>query len=170
MHPAYQEHVLSAPDVCSNCLRIVREERHQHEPRRSDVSVQESQWSRRKDTTEVAFGPADTASDQKGIFCECGVEGSFVRVWDDVDVDRERFRTLLKRLIQTLEHKGVSIHRKATVAHALDAFERLPVEMEGPHRPDTSVDEALSEGVRYGLARAEVQSRSRSTANPTPTA
>ena len=157
MHPAYQEHVLNAVDVCQNCLRIVREERHTHEPRRSDVSVQESQWSRRRDTTDVAFGPGETITDHKGVFCECGVEGSFVRVWGDRDVDREQFRELLKRLLRSLDHKGVSVDRKATAAHALDALDRTGEYRH--YRPDGMIDEALSEGVRYGLARAEVQAR-----------
>ena len=153
MHPAYQEHVLNAVDVCQNCLRIVREERQPHEPRRSDVSVRESKWSRRRDTTAVAYGPADSPSEAKGVFCSCGVEGSFVRVWDDDDVDADRFRELLKRLLESLEHKGVTVDRKTTLSHALQA-----------RRDGAGVDAALSTGIRYGLARAEASARAHPTA------
>ncbi|MFA1612036.1 peptide ABC transporter substrate-binding protein [Halobellus rubicundus] len=172
MHPTYQERVLNAPDVCQNCLRLVREERQPRDPdrTRSDVTVRESRWSRRKDTTEVAFGPAETVTAQKGIFCDCGVEGSFVRVWNDHEVGRDRFRELLKRLVHSLEHKGVSLDREATVRHALAAFGRLPEEAVGPHRPDVSVDDALAEGIRYGLARAEVQARTETTDESSPPA
>jgi hypothetical protein len=163
VHPAYQEHVLNAVDVCQNCLRIVREERQPHEPRRSDVSVRESKWSRRRDTTAVAYGPADSPSEAKGVFCDCGVEGSFTRIWDDEDITREQFREFVKRLVQSLEHKGVSVDRKTTVAHALDAYD----DRSGPYRRYRTageVDAWLSDAVRYGLARAEASARAHPTA------
>jgi len=59
MHPVFQERVLDAPDVCRNCYRLVREKRLKPEWRRSDVSVKEADYSRRRQTTEVAYGPAE---------------------------------------------------------------------------------------------------------------
>jgi hypothetical protein len=144
-------------DVCQNCLRIVREERQPRDPDRgrSDVTVRESKWSRRKDTTEIAYGPADSPAEAKGVFCSCGVEGSFVRIWDSEDVDHDRFRALLKRLVRSLKHKGVTVDRKATVTHALQA-----------RRDGAGVDDALAEGVRYGLARAEISTRQQTDRRP----
>jgi len=153
MNDTYQERVWNAADVCVNCLRVVREERPTPPEWRQRDSIEEADYSRRRDTTEVAYGPGETVSEHKGIFCECGVEGSFVRVWRDEDVDADRFRTLLKRLLESLEHKGVTVDRKTMISHALQA-----------RRDGADVDEAFSQGIRYGLARAEASARAQPTA------
>jgi hypothetical protein len=154
MHPVYQERVLNAPDICRNCYRLVREKRLKPEWRRSDVSVKEADYSRRRQTTEVAYGPAEDVCESKGIFCDCGTEGSFVRYWEDEDIDADRFRAFVKRLLGALASKGVSLDRETTAAYALQA-----------RRDGETVDAALSTGVRYGLQRAEVDSRASTAAN-----
>jgi hypothetical protein len=151
MNETYQDRVWNAPDVCVNCLRLVREERPTRPEWRQRDSIEEADYSRRRDTTEVAYGPGDAVSEHKGIFCECGVEGSFVRAWDDEDVTPDRFRTFVKRLLRVLDHKGVTVDPKATATYALQAF-----------REGHDVDAALSVGIDYGLQRAEVRSRANS--------
>ena len=168
MHEILQEHVLSAIDVCNNCFRIVRVERERPDQQyESDVTVGEAAWARNRETTSVEYAPAEHASDSKGVFCTCGVEGSFVRTWngetvdvyrrvfDDetADVDGERFREFVTAAIRALEHKGVSLDRQTFASHALQA-----------RRDGKCVNEALSAGVSHAIARAEATSRTRVTA------
>ena len=143
MNDAYQEHLLNATDVCSNCLRIIRIERV--DPARSGmIREYESHYERNPRTTEIAYGPADSVTNVKGTFCDrCGTESPDAddRVWTSerteggtlIDtVDDERFETLVKQAIATLDYKDVSIQPRDFAAHALQ------------HRKDdATVDEAL---------------------------
>jgi hypothetical protein len=147
---AYQSRILNAVDTCNNCYRLVRVDRQQRpEDRRGDVSVKEADYSRRTRTTTVEFAPADTASASKGVFCACGVEGSYERVWSGDDIGRPRFRTFVKRVIRTLERKGITVDRQAFASAALNAYEPLP-------RPAgvADVDEWLAAGLDAGRRAA----------------
>ena len=139
--PAYDEHVLSASDVCMNCLRIIRVERV--DPSRGGmIREYESHYERHPNNTEIAYGPADSVSNCKGVFCDrCGTEGAHDRIWTSertedgtlIDtVDDARFETLVKQAIATLQWKGVSIQPRDFAAHALQK-----------RRDEASVDEAL---------------------------
>jgi hypothetical protein len=141
--PAYDEHVLSASDVCANCLRVIRVERV--DPTRDGmIREYESHYERHPRNTEIAYGPAENVSNVKGVFCDrCGTEGPYTddRIWtseraDDgtrIDtVDDARFETLVKQAISTLDFKGVSIQPRDFAAHALQE-----------RRDDATVDEAL---------------------------
>lgn len=151
MHESFQERILSAVDVCNNCFALVREQRLK--ARRNWELSREAYWARDNQRTTVEFAPADTVSEQKGIFCDCGVEGSFERLWADEDVTRDRFKTFIERVITTLETKGLELDRQRVAAYALDAYnERLPPAVVGPQRPDApNINEALARGVVRGL-------------------
>lgn len=170
MHEILQERIFNAPDVCLNCHRRVRVERERpnHHPvidgaidYTTPVSVEEATWARDPQTTTVEYGPAEYASESKGIWCACGVEGSYVRIWNDIpvpddgdpDVDDEQFRELVQATIRVLESKGVSLDRLTFARHALEA-----------RREGQCVTESLSAGVSHAVAKAEVASRTRATA------
>jgi hypothetical protein len=98
-------------------------------------------FERRKQTTEIAYGPADSVTDQKGVFCtDCGTESPHHRVWDADDIDKERFKSLIVNLEATLRQKGVDLKRETMARVALQAFE---VDERGP-------DESLSVAVDAG--------------------
>jgi len=151
---AYTERLLDAPDVCKSCLRIIRIERV--DPARSETDADgklrdiETMYERDPTTTEVAYGPADSVGEQKGVFCaECGTEGAHDDFWRDDDVDDERFRELVQHAIATLEEKGVTLSRQDFARHAL--YQR--------HRQEEDVDKALSEATKAAIV-AEVASDS----------
>ncbi|ADQ69257.1 ABC-type dipeptide transport system, periplasmic component [Halogeometricum borinquense DSM 11551] len=164
MHEILQKRVFNAPDVCLNCHRRIRVERNRPERQYStDASTSESKWARNRKTTTVAYGPADAVSDAKGIWCDCGVEGSYVRIWDDeplpedenktADVNAEQFRRLVQATIRILEDKGITLDRQAFASHALQAR----------HDGDC-VTESLSAGTSHAIVRVSEASRKRVTA------
>ena len=132
MSEAYQEHILNAADTCSNCLRVIRVERV--DPTRDGmVRDFESHFERHPRNTEIAYGPADSVSNVKGVFCDrCGTEGAHDRIWRSEDVDDERFEELVKQAIATLDFKGVTLQAQDFAAHALQQ-----------RRDGADVDEAL---------------------------
>jgi len=139
MSSAYQEHVLHAADVCNSCLGMIRVERLN--PVRTGMSREyEACYERHKKRTVIDYGPAESVSDQKGVWCVCGVENARTRIWSDQDINTDRFHDLIQRLLRTLEAKGVTVARKPLAAHALQA-----------RRDGDSVDEALAAGVDAGL-------------------
>ena len=129
---AYQEHILNATDVCSNCLRIIRIERV--DPTRGGMIRDfESHFERHPHNTEIAYGPADSVSNVKGVFCDrCGTEGAHDRIWRSEDVGDARFEELVKQAIATLDWKGVTLQAQDFAAHALQQ-----------RKDDATVDEAL---------------------------
>lgn len=150
MNGPYADHVYDANDVCRNCLRVVRQERL--DPTRTGMTREyEERLERDPRTTEVCYGPGETVTDHKGVFCDCGVEGVHARWWDEDDVDRERFRDLAANLLTTLEQKRVSVHKERTVGMALQAW-----------RDGADIDAAFARGVEYGLAATTSTTRARS--------
>jgi len=120
--PAYHEHLLDASDVCNSCHRVIRVERQ--DPTRGGLTREfESHQERHRDHTEIGYGPADSVSGQKGVFCDrCGTESPYDRVWDDAGderLDDDRVRELIQNTIRTLEHKGVTIDRQTLAERAL---------------------------------------------------
>jgi len=143
----FHEHLLEAPDVCANCFSLIREERV--DPTRSGFGRDyESTYTRRRETTEIGYGPARTPSESKGVFCQCGVESHRVqhRVWDYTELSRERFKQLLQNAVRTLERKGVTIAQKTLVGHAIQAYDA-----------GANVDGAIEAGLDAGLAVATTQ-------------
>lgn len=152
---AFQERVLNAPDVCSNCLRVIREERAVCEStdRKSVTSTSLSAYTRVRETTTVSHGPSETASASIGVFCECGVESAFERVFDDGE-DRclasHRVRELVKRAIRTLESKGVTLNR--------ETFAKLAIQH---YREKHDVNAALETGTETAIQTAAASGRSK---------
>lgn len=140
MDGPYANHIIDANDVCNGCLRVVRQERV--DPTRGGLTREyEDSLERDPRTTEVGYAPADSVSEQKGVFCaHCGTESPHERIWDDADIDRERFKTLVVRVIKALRAKGLSLHATRLAGVALQA------------RTDgDDVDDALRRGVSAGL-------------------
>lgn len=165
--PVFQERVLNAVDVCSNCFGLARVERDRpaHPPKSKNPNTGEwmeiapARWSRNNQRTTREYVPADRPTDAKNIFCSCGVSGSYTRARDEI-VSSERFRELLKQAIQTVEQKGVSLSREHAVRRAL----KLGCPSEAQF-PAYSADEAIGRGIEYGVEMATVQSQSRSRAS-----
>jgi len=140
--PPYEEHVLAAPDVCSNCFALIREERV--DPTRSGLTRDlETSYQRRRRTTTIGYGPGDAVSEHKGVFCRCGVENHRHRIWEQADIDRERFRDLLKALLHSLARKDVTLRRQEAAAYALQRWD-----------DGAGVDEALATGMEAGIVAA----------------
>ena len=146
--PAYHEHLLDASDVCNSCHRVIRVERI--EPTREGLDREfESVYERKRETTEIGYGPAQSVSEEKGVFCnECGTESPYDRIWDDAeeDVCDERFRDLIQATIQTLERKGVTLDRQTLARGALRR------RRDGEH-----VDDCLGEATEAAIRRAITQ-------------
>lgn len=123
----YYDEVLGSGQVCSNCFALVR------------IEYEVGPRDRNRETTEEGYGPAERASEQEALWCECGVEDGRSRIWEDDDVDDGRFRDLLATLVRTLDARGVTLERHRTVAHSLQA-----------RRDGETVDEALAHGVDRG--------------------
>lgn len=143
----YNDHVLGAADVCSNCFHLIRQER-QSPIRRDDRTPDSGAWTTtyervpRRTTVEYP-GVGDEPTHAKGVFCECGVESARERLWSGDDIERERFRKLLKTVLRTLDAKGVTLKPTETAAYALQAFD-----------DGAGVDEALAEAIDCGIVAA----------------
>ena len=150
---AYQEHILNATDVCSNCLRIIRIERV--DPTRDGMIRDfESHFERHPHNTEIGYGPADSVSNVKGVFCDrCGTEGAHERIWRSEDVDDARFEELVKQAIATLDWKGVTLQAQDFAAHALQQ-----------RKDDATVDEALGAATEAAI----VAQAARTESDPEP--
>jgi hypothetical protein len=144
----FQELVLDASDVCQSCYRRIRVERV--DPTRSGMATEyEQRLGRHERTTEIAYGPAESVTDQKGVFCsQCGTESAFDRVWTPADVhdpastlDRDRFIMMAMNCLNSLEAKGLSLERQTFVARALTELD-----------DGWSPDEALSRATDHALA------------------
>jgi len=123
MQGPYADHILDAKDVCSNCLRQNRVERIDPVMGSGLGHELDSHYSRDRRQTVIGFGPAEAVADSKGVFCECGVEGSYERIWDPEEVGEDRFRDLLVAAVATLERKDVSIRRRTALRTALQHFQ-----------------------------------------------
>lgn len=154
IHEVFQEEVLNAGDVCSNCFRLVRVERPEDERESSDprsaTSVQRSRYQRQDRNTVIAHGPAERASASIGTFCECGCESAYHRIRrDDACPVRDRFHDLAANALRALEAKGIHPSRRE---FSLGAW--------GEYLSSGDVDAAISAGIRRGLARASSSSPS----------
>ena len=145
-HSSYHEHVLDAADVCNSCHRVIRVKRL--DPTRGGLADEEFEatFERRRQTTEIGYGPADSASNVKGVFCDrCGTESPYDRPWDDAEeaVSDDRFRELIQTTIRTLEYKGVTLHREDFARHALQQ-----------RRDDEHVDDCLGAATEAAIVAA----------------
>lgn len=140
--PVFHERVLDNPAVCNNCHRVIKVERIQ--PERVGLTDEyEAHYERRRNTTEIGYGPARSASNVKGVFCDrCGTESPYDRWWDDAAdaVDDARFRELIQATIHTLEFHGVSLSRQDFAEHALQR-----------RRDDDHVDDCLGRATEAAI-------------------
>lgn len=156
MHSIFQEHALSAPDVCNNCFRRVREEREQRSST-GQATVELSPYTRDETTTEIDSTPFGTPTRSTAIWCDCGVDSAYERIWDDGDeqcLTMHRFKTLLRRAIETLEAKDITLSRDVTVRIALQRY-----------RDDHAFNDALEAAVNAGVHHSAA-SQPRSKAAP----
>lgn len=92
----FQQELLNASDVCSNCFgRLHRD---------GGWFRERVRW--RTVVDEVPYLHVNVR-DQEQLFCECGAGGAFVRIWEDDDVWGQRFRELLTNALVTALHKGI---------------------------------------------------------------
>ena len=141
MADLYEEKLIGARDVCSNCFRLRLVERVEVRSRGMAASPEtESTYTRRKRTTTLDHHPADPPASDKHLFCNCGVSNARTRIWDPSDVERDRFKELIKGAVQSLEYKGVSLKRNETVMYALHHFDE-----------HEDVDRALATAIDLGV-------------------
>lgn len=147
MNGPYADHILDASDVCSNCFRTVRVERL--DPTRNGFAGElESHFERRKQNTIIGYGPAESVTDIKGVFCECGVEGAHERLWDPTGLDEAELKELIKNAIRTLRRKEVALKPKETAAYILHVWSETD-----------DVDRAMSKGVEMGVVAQAAANR-----------
>jgi len=149
MQGPYADHLLDARDVCSNCLRVNRVERV--DPVMSSGTLThelDSHYSRDRRRTAVEYHDGgDEPTQAKGVFCSCGVEGAYERVWNPASVSRKRFKDLLTSAVASLERKGVSLDRRETLMYSLSHFD-----------DHGDVDKALATGIDCGIMAEAVGS------------
>jgi hypothetical protein len=112
----------------------------------------ESHYERVQRNTVVGYGPADSVSEQKGVFCECGVEGARERIWSGADVDREKMKEYVRALATTLSRKGLDLDEHALAAYSLQA-----------HKDGEPPDECLRAGVSAALRSRDDSDPARAT-------
>ncbi|MFB6237534.1 MAG: hypothetical protein ABEH81_04100 [Halopenitus sp.] len=106
---------LASSRICNNCFRRLRREAVRHRTYKPDETYDERlRWQ-----TSVDDVPGAVVSESAAVFCECGVEGPFDRSWCDYDVvatladkqevgvDRDKFRELLKAALATASQLGL---------------------------------------------------------------
>jgi len=149
MTDLYFDHIVNAREICSNCHRKNRVERVDPVMSRSGLRHElDSHYSRDVRRTVVDYhNSTEIPSDSKAVFCECGVEGAHHRVWDPLEIDRDRFKELLKHTIQSLNERGVTLDDRETILYALSHFDE-----------NGDADKALASGVDAGVVAATAQS------------
>jgi len=120
----------------------------------------DAHYSRKRKTTTREYHDSDpNVTHAEATFCHCGVEGTFERLWSPTDISRDRFKTLLKRALRTLEQKGIQLSRerkRETLAYALQTFDR-----------DGDADQAIAQGIEMGIvAQASADERDNTQHSP----
>lgn len=154
--PIFQERLLHAPDSCSNCFGLIREERDVVPVRqqRQNRTYPTARYARDRRTTSVEHVPSESPTDSTTIFCECGSSSAYDRHRSEI-VGKERFRELLKQAVQTVEAKGVSLSREHAVRRAMKLG--CPTESQFPV---CSADEAIAQGIEFGVEMSSVRAQS----------
>ena len=151
---AFQELVLNDPEVCNNCFGRVRRERSQTQSStfRSDVSAEKSPYTRVETQTTVDHVPGETPSRSVAVFCECGTESAFDRIWEDSDdrcLTMRRLKDLLKSMVRTLEAKGVTLDRPTCIRLAIHYY-----------RQHYDLNQAFEDALEAAIETAALTSRS----------
>lgn len=151
----FQSEILSASDVCSNCLARQRREAAQplqratHADRDEDgypVQDDDGHWVRRHTErcrwqTTVDDVPGPVVTDAGMLFCDCGADGPYTRFLDSRDLlDAERRKALILAAVDTLEAKGYRVDTRRFAEIVVDV---LPAPNKlAPHRKDV-INEAF---------------------------
>jgi len=135
--PIFQDQILSASDVCSNCFARQRRE----------VSAGADSWGEEQTYSErcrwqttVEDVPGPVVHESGTLFCDCGAPGPYTRVWDSRDLDVDRRKALILAAAETLRAKGFRVPRRFAEI-AVD--ELPPADGLAPHRKDV-VNEAFA--------------------------
>jgi hypothetical protein len=145
MHGPYADHILDARDVCNNCFRRTRVERVDPVMSRAGLRHElDAHYARDKRETVLDWHDGgDRPTEAKGVWCNCGVEGTFDRIWEPDGVYRARFKDLLTTVVATVEQKGVTVKRRETLRYALSHFDE-----------HEDVDKALATALDAGIVAA----------------
>jgi hypothetical protein len=136
--PIFQTEILSASDVCSNCLARQRRE----VSRGVDSWGDEHTYSERcRWQTIVEDVPGPVVHEAGTLFCDCGAPGPYTRIWDSRDLDADRRTALILAAIDTLRAKGYRVDTRAFADAVVDALP--PAGKLAPHRKDV-VNEAFA--------------------------
>ena len=141
---AFRDKLLHAPDVCSNCFALIKQER-MDPVRWSQEQELDSTYERVRTQTERGYHETHSVAPThaKEVYCECGTADAHDRYWSGDDVDLDKFRDLLRAVIRTAEAKGISFKRKTTAEYALQR-----------HKDTGEVDAALALGLDAGMHAA----------------
>jgi len=128
--PIFQQQILSASDTCNNCFARQRREAS----RGADKWGEEQTYSERcRWQTTVEDVPGPVVQDAGTLFCDCGADGPYTRIWDSRDVGAERRKSLILAAVDTLEAKGYRVERRFVEI----VVDELPPAAElAPHRKD----------------------------------
>jgi len=157
MHGPYADHILDARDVCLNCGRKNRTDRvsaHMRDGVATGKTLDShlSRDKRRTSREHVTLG--EEPAHCETVFCECGVETQFERIWSALDYGQ--FKSYVKRIIRTLREKRVDVTERTLMEHAFRGF-RETVRDRGLFLPvleQDVVDELLADAVDAAIATA----------------
>jgi hypothetical protein len=107
----------------------------------------ESHFERKRRTTSIEFAPHEYPPRSKGVFCQCGVEGSHERLWDPTDVSEQKIKSLIKNALHSLNQKDVTLKAKETAAYILHCWNETE-----------DADKAFSKGIEMGLVASAAAS------------
>jgi hypothetical protein len=148
MQGIYADLVLDSSDVCSNCFRQIKVQRI--DPTREGFAGTEefeTHYERKKQTTTIEYAPHDIITRSKGVFCQCGCESAYERLWSPTDLEESRLKELLKNILRTLDAKGVTLKTKETAAYVLHCWSET-----------NDVDKSLSKGIEMGVVASAAAS------------
>lgn len=164
--PIFQTEILSASDVCSNCFARQRRqsakplERATHADTDEEgypVQDEDGHWVSRYSErvtwqTTVDDVPGPVVHEAGQLFCDCGADGAFTRIWDSRDVGLERRKALILSAIETLRAKGFRVDTRAFAEAVVD---ELPAPKQlAPHRADV-VNTAFKTAAEAGCHEAD---------------
>lgn len=129
--------LLNSSDICSNCFRQSRVDVTADRRRWDDLDEERTE-SRPAEHTTLDYVPNVPVSQARHRFCSCGAHGAHTRIWEDDEICRQRFSTLLKSSITTAQAKGVRMTRTELTRLVNTAIHH--------RRNGDSVNDALSAG------------------------
>jgi hypothetical protein len=143
----YQQELLNASDVCSNCFGRLRREavRPRSKGRPDETYSERVRWQ-----TTVDDVPGPVVHEQQQLFCDCGADGPFTRIWTDHDVDLERLIELTEQAFRTLRAAGYQLDARQLGRRAVQEYH----DRDGPVTFACRVDPDIDEVLRAAIASA----------------